>query len=290
MGHRPEEGLPMGYTTILLHCDAGRTLAGRTQVAADLAGRFGAHVIGLHVRPRFETPMYTDGAMAMESLYDAYDKQVRAEEAEAAAIFKPAMKGDRIFGEWRVVGGYVDEAVSQAALGADLVIVGQADPENSRSATPPDLAEQVALRSGRPVLVVPHIGASTPPGERVMICWNDSREAVRAITGALPLLAKAQRVEMLIVDPPNATDEDRARNSGKEIAGWLGRHGVKAEIVRDAATAGEVGNAILSRAADHNVDLIVMGIYGHSRLREMVLGGASRTLLSSMTVPILMAH
>jgi nucleotide-binding universal stress UspA family protein len=280
----------MGYTTILLHCDAGRTLAGRAQVAADLARRFGAHVIGLHVRPRFEAPMYTDGALAMTSLYEVYDEQVKAEEAEAAAIFKPAMKGDRLLSEWRSVGGYIDDVVCQSALGADLVILGQADPDNTGSVTPGDLAEQVALRSGRPVLVVPHIGASKPPGGRAMICWNNSREAARAITGALPLLAKAAKVEMLIVDPEKATDEDRARNSGKDIVAWLGRHGVKAGIVRDTAPASEVGNAILSRAADHDVDLIVMGVYGHSRMREMVLGGASRTLLSSMTVPVLMAH
>jgi nucleotide-binding universal stress UspA family protein len=280
----------MGYKTILLYCDAGRTLAARTQVAADFAGRMGAHVVGLHVRPRFETPMYTDGAVAMDSLYDAYDRQVKAEEAEAAAAFKAAMRSDKIFSEWRVVGGYVDEAVAEAALAADLVIVGQADPENSGSATPSDLAEQVALRSGRPVLVLPYIGSPKPPGGRAMICWNNSREAARAVTGALPLLEKASKVEMLIVDPEKATDEDRARNSGKDIAAWLGRHGVKAEIGRTAAPSSEVGTTILSRAADHDIDLIVMGIYGHSRMREMVLGGASRTLLSSMTVPVLMAH
>jgi nucleotide-binding universal stress UspA family protein len=280
----------MAYTTVLLHCDAGRTLAARAGVAADLAGRFGSHVIGLHVRPRFEMPMYADGAMAIDTLYEVYDKQVKADEAEAAAIFKQAMKGDRLVSEWRTVDGYIDAAVCEAALGADLVILGQADPENSGSATPSDLPEQVALRSGRPVLVLPYIGSPTPPGGRVMICWNNSREAASAVTGALPLLAKAAKVEMLIIDPETTTERDRARHSGKDIAAWLGRHGVKAEIVRDTAPAGEVGNEILSRAADHDVDLIVMGVYGHSRVREMVLGGASRTLLSSMTVPVLMAH
>ncbi len=280
----------MGYTTILLHCDASRTLRARTEVAADFAGRFAAHVIGLHVRPRFETPMLTDAGMAMDSLYEAYDREVKAGEATAAAAFRQAMQGDKIFSEWRPVGGYVDEAVSEAALGADLVIVGQADPEDAGSATPSDLAEQVALRSGRPVLVLPYIGAQRPPGQRVMICWNNSREAARAVTGALPLLAKAAKVEMLIVDGEKATDAERARHSGKEITAWLGRHGIKAAIVRDAAPTSAIATAILSRAADHDIDLIVMGVYGHSRLREMVLGGTSRTLLGSMTVPVLMAH
>jgi nucleotide-binding universal stress UspA family protein len=280
----------MGYTTILLHCDKSRTLRARAAVAADFAGRFGAHVVGLHVRPRFETPMFTDGGMAMDSLYDAYDREMKAGEAEASATFRQAMQGDKIFSEWRAVGGYVDEAVSEAALGADLVILGQADPEDSASATPSDLAEQVALRSGRPVLVLPHVGVQRPPGARVMICWNNSREAARAVTGALPLLAKASRVEMLVIDGEKATDAERERSSGKGVIAWLGRHGVKAALVRDTAPASAVGTAILSRAADHDIDLIVMGLYGHSRMREMVLGGTSRTLLGSMTVPVLMAH
>jgi nucleotide-binding universal stress UspA family protein len=280
----------MAYTTILLHCDAGRTLKGRAAMTADFAGRMGSHVIGLHVRPRFETPMYTDGVVAMDSLFDAYDRQVKVEQTEALAAFKSAMHGDKIFSEWRAVDGYVDEAVSEAALGADLVILSQHDPEDTASATPSDLAEQVTLRSGRPVLVLPFIGAPKPPGNRAMICWNNSREAARAVTGALPLLAKASKVTMLVVDAPSATDEDRARSSGKQVTAWLGRHGVKAEVVRDTAASSEVGNAILSRAADLDADLIVMGLYGHSRMREMVLGGVSRTLLASMTVPVLMAH
>lgn len=280
----------MGYTTILLHCDTSRTLRARAAVAADFAGRFGAHVVGLHVRPRFEMPMLTDAGMAMDSLYDAYDREMKAGEAETSATFRQAMQGDKVFSEWRPVGGYVDEAVSEAALGADLVIVGQADPEDTGSATPSDLAEQVALRSGRPVLVLPHIGVQRPPGERVMICWNNSREAARAVTGALPLLAKAAKVEMLVIDGEKATDADRERSSGKDVTAWLGRHGVKAALVRDTAPASAIGTAILSRAADHDIDLIVMGLYGHSRMREMVLGGTSRTLLGSMTVPVLTAH
>lgn len=280
----------MGYATILLHCDASRTLPARAAVAADFAGRFGSHVVGLHVRPRFETPMFVDAGMAMDSLYEAYDRETKAGAAQASAAFRQAMQGDKIFSEWRVVGGFVDEAVAEAALGADLVILGQADPEDTASSTPSDLVEQVALRSGRPVLVLPHVGAAKPPGARVMICWNNSREAARAVTGALPLLAKASRVEMLVVDGEQATDADRERTSGREITAWLGRHGVKATVVRDTAPASAIATEILSRAADHDIDLIVMGLYGHSRMREMVLGGTSRTLLNSMTVPVLMAH
>jgi nucleotide-binding universal stress UspA family protein len=134
--------------------------------------------------------------------------------------------------------------------------------------------------------VVPHIGATQPPGRTVMVCWNGRREASRAATGALPLLKAAERVIVLTIDAEKTDEPEAAKQAGD----WLARHGVKATVQSDSAAATDVGNVILSRAADAAVDLIVMGIYGHSRMREFVLGGASRTLLASMTVPLLIAH
>jgi nucleotide-binding universal stress UspA family protein len=119
-----------------------------------------------------------------------------------------------------------------------------------------------------------------------MVCWNGRREASRAATGALPLLKAAEQVIVLTIDADKADEPD----AGEWAGDWLDRHGVKATVQSDSATATDVGNVILSRAADAAVDLIVMGIYGHSRMREFVLGGASRTLLASMTVPLLIAH
>jgi nucleotide-binding universal stress UspA family protein len=147
----------------------------------------------------------------------------------------------------------------------------------------------VALASGRPVLVVPHTAVQVAPGKTVMLCWNASRESARAATGALPLLQAASQVTVLIVDEKAAASRESA-DHGADIVRWLGGHGVKAAVQRDVADSVDVGDVILSRAADLGADLIVMGIYGHSRLREMILGGASRTLLASMTVPVLMAH
>ena len=171
---------------------------------------------------------------------------------------------------------------------ADLVIVGQADPDDV-SMTPADLPEAVALATGRPMLVVPHIGVNTRPGQIVMLCWNASRESARAASDALPFLTRAQKVILLAVEPkPSAFGH--GEEPGADAAAWLARHGVDVTVQRDVADDDDIGNVILSRAADYGVDLIVMGLYGHSRLREMVLGGASRTLLSSMTVPVLMGH
>ncbi|HTB36318.1 MAG TPA: universal stress protein [Reyranella sp.] len=277
----------MAYKTILVHCDVSRGTAGRLRIAADLADRFGGHVIGLYVRRAFQAPAFTDAGPAMDSLYRTYETTVRAEEAMATAAFRDAVGNQGLSSEWRVADGYVDEILAAEARVADLVIVGQAEPDSPPTTTPADLAEGIAMAAECPVLIVPYIGAAKPPGKTVMLCWNDSREAKHAATAALPLLAAADKVIVLIIDPK----ADRNREEpGADVAVWLARHGVKVTVQRDSAADSDVGGVILSRAADHDIDLIVMGIYGHSRMRERVLGGASRTLLASMTAPLLVAH
>ena len=277
----------MAYKTILVHCDVSRGTAGRLRIAADLADRFGGHVIGLYVRRAFQAPAFTDAGPAMDSLYRTYETTVRAEEAMATAAFRDAVGNQGLSSEWRVADGYVDEILAAEARVADLVIVGQAEPDSPPTTTPADLAEGIAMAAECPVLIVPYIGAAKPPGKTVMLCWNDSREAKHVATAALPLLVAADKVIVLIIDPK----ADRSREEpGADVAVWLARHGVKVTVQRDSAADSDVGGVILSRAADHDIDLIVMGIYGHSRMRERVLGGASRTLLASMTAPLLVAH
>jgi nucleotide-binding universal stress UspA family protein len=278
----------MDYKTILVHCDTGRTAALRARIAIDFAGRFDAHVTGVYVRPRFEAPIFSDGGLAMDALYRDYEARAKADEAAASAAFTDSLGGRAGSTDWRVVDGYADEALAELGHGADLIVVGQAEPDSESMSGSPDIAERLALHSERPLLVVPHIGTATPPGKTVLLCWNGRREAGRAASGALPLLAKAESVTVLVIDPPNV-DENR-RIAGDDVVTWLTRHGVKASLQRDSSAESDIGNVILSRAADCSADLVVMGIYGHSRLREMVMGGASRTVLSSMTVPLLIAH
>jgi nucleotide-binding universal stress UspA family protein len=277
----------MGFKTILVHVDSGRAAPTRLKLAADLAGRFAAHVIGLYVRQPFQAPAFTDAGPAMDSLYETYESAVSSDTALATAAFRDAISSKGISSEWQVADGPIDEAVVAHARYADLVIVGQAEPDGGAPSTPADLAEEVALASERPVLIVPHIGVARPPARKAMLCWNGSREAARAAAGALPLLKGADKVIVLMIDPKKPTDGEAP---GAGVAAWLGRHGVKVVLQRDTAADSDVGGVILSRAADHDVDLIVMGVYGHSRMREMVLGGASRTLLASMTAPLLVAH
>lgn len=281
----------MGFKTILVHVDTGRSASARLKFSAELAGRFAAHVTGLYVRRPFQAPAFTDAGPAMDSLYRTYENAAKADEALAVAAFRELIGGTSLSSEWRVTDGLAEEVVAAHARYADLVIVGQAEPDAPATTTPSDLAETVAISGERPVLIVPHIGVAKPPGKTVLLCWNGTREAARAATGALPILKRADKVIILLIDPPN----DGPRIGGDEqpgaaIARWLVRHGVKAVVQRDTAAQSSVGGVILSRAADQDADLIVMGLYGHSRVREWVLGGASRTLLASMTVPLLVAH
>ncbi len=271
----------MGYKTILVHVDTGPSASKRLKLSADLAARFEAHVVALYVRRPFQAPAFTDAGPAMDSLYRTYENATKADEALAAAAFRDAIGAANPAGEWRVADGLAEEVVAAYARYADLVIVGQAEPDASSTTTPADLAETIGMSGERPTLIVPHIGAAKPPGRTVMLCWNGSREAARAATGALPILKRAEQAIILLVD---------SEDGGEHVTAWLARHGVKATVKRDTAGDSDIGEIILSRAADQDVDLIVMGLYGHSRMREWVWGGASRTLLASMTVPLLVAH
>jgi nucleotide-binding universal stress UspA family protein len=277
----------MGYKTILVHCDPGRATAGRLKVALDLARRFDGHVIGLHVQQPFQAPKFADTAMAMDLLHTSFAKTARADEAASSAVFQQVMGNQGVSSEWRVGRGPVDSVLLDSGRFADLIILGQHQPDAPPLAVPADLVVHVAMATERPVLVIPYIGTTKPPGNDVMVCWNGSREAARAATGALPLLKSAATVTLQMIDPAPSPG---GGEPGADVARWLARHGVKVTLHHDSADGSNVGGVILSRAADRNIDLIVMGLYGHSRIRELVLGGASRTLLASMTVPLLIAH
>jgi nucleotide-binding universal stress UspA family protein len=149
------------------------------------------------------------------------------------------------------------------------------------------LAGDLVLSVGRPVLFVPYAGRFPATGKRVLVAWNASREAARAVSDALPLLARAESFEVVAFEPRPG---DHGEVPGADIALYLARHGVKATAARQSAPEIDIGAQILSRAADTGADLIVMGGYGHSRLRELVLGGVTRSMLEAMTVPVLMSH
>jgi nucleotide-binding universal stress UspA family protein len=168
----------------------------------------------------------------------------------------------------------------------DLSVIMQSDPDGLDTGR---LIEGLLFESGRPVVLVPYIQRDGLKLDRVVCCWDGSRPAARAINDALPFLTKAGAVDLLIV-LNEKTRNDQREILGVRMAKHLARHDIKAEVKTSVAPDIDVASAILSYAADSTATMIVMGAYGHSRVRELILGGATRGILGSMTVPVLMSH
>jgi nucleotide-binding universal stress UspA family protein len=169
---------------------------------------------------------------------------------------------------------------------ADLIVIGQSG-TGGDSEVDKVFPERLILVAGRPVLVVPEIGDFPCVGKRIIVAWNASREAARAVTNAIPFLKLADKVYVMTVQPKASENESIAT---EQIVQYLSRHGVGVEVEESHGVEIGVANELLSRASDLSVDLLVMGCYGHSRVREWILGGATRTILESMTIPVLMSH
>lgn len=271
--------------TLLVHIDAGPHNAARLAVARDLAARHGAEVTALYaVMSSFvEVPLALEAAGPALDALRALDDERRASAREAVERLA-ATPGPRV--RWAEADSIapIGAFVAQAAY-ADLLVLGQREPQPFASGTPADFVESVVIGSGRPALVLPHVGVPATPGRNVLVAWKESAASVHALAGAMPLLQKAERVTVV------EWAADDSRSAGPlGIASHLAGHGVTAERRRYPETPATTGELILSMAADIGADLVVMGCYGHSRAREWALGGATRTLLASMTVPVLMAH
>jgi len=276
-----------GYKTLLVHFDTTPRAEVRLRLAARLAADFDAHLQVSYsvLSPMYAEPFMADGgvylAQELARLQERRDREVR-ERFEKMAESLP-VKAEWLTGEGDPVG-----AMLQHSRYADLMVVGQHIVGQSNDTTP-EFVPRLVLGAACPVLVVPYAGSHTEVGRRPMLAWNASRESARAAHAALPLLQRAEGVQVVSFDarPGHGGHGDLP---GADVATWLSRHGVKATVSTTRAHDVDAGNQILSRAADENTDLIVMGGYGHSRAFEFVMGGATRTVLQAMTVPVLFAH
>jgi nucleotide-binding universal stress UspA family protein len=177
------------------------------------------------------------------------------------------------------------EHFSRIARRFDLAVVGQAEPDTS--SIDDIISETTLFESGRPMIIVPYIQKGPLKLDKIMVCWDGSRQAARAIGDAMPLLAKAGKVEIVsIADEPGKQDKIEGVDMGQHLT----RHGLKVEIERIPRGDVDIADALLSHAADSGADVMVMGGYGHSRLRQFILGGVTRSIFRSMTIPVLMAH
>lgn len=269
--------------SLLVHLDDSPQALVRARIAARLVERFGARGSAFYgVTPsilRFPFPPDASG-IATEILAKADDDQRAAVHAAFDAIAKdcPGLT-------WAEAEETAWD-VRRAAYYADLIVMGQRNAGDPAStAVPADLVASVILETGRPTLVLPYIWTDEAIGRRVLIAWKESRESARAVSAALPWLAGAERVDVV-----SFGDAEAGERSLGDIKAFLSAHGVNATTHFGGAQDADAGGRLLSMSFDLGSDLLVMGCYGHSRTREWVLGGASRTVLTAMTLPVLMVH
>lgn len=281
----------MGYRTILLSLQDAERAEAIIATGIALAQQYGAHLIGLHVVPKVQYFYATAAIQVATEVFEAeqafYDDQAR----KIAATFEREVPGD-VASEWRKVeagGPVTGNMIVEHAMCADLVVCGQSDPEHGmegEAGTP----ERVVMESGRPVLILPYAGRFKSIGTNVLVGWNGRRESARAVFDALPILVNAKSVRLLWANPEAEDGGDGVGTPGSEMAATLSRHGVPIEAGHTVSRQIGIGDELLSRAADQGADLLVMGGYGHSRVREYVFGGATRHILQHMTIPVLMSH
>jgi nucleotide-binding universal stress UspA family protein len=260
-------------------------------VAADyaisVAETFGAHLAGVAFAYEPVIPGTIMGGMPADVIDASRAESERAAKAAATRFDQGAGRAgvsfeSRVF-DATLVGA--SDLFGRIARRFDVSVVGQAEPDKLAGE---DLIIEAALfQSGRPVMVVPYIQRAGLKLDRIMVCWDGGRTAARAIGDAVPFLARAKAIDIIIV----ATEQGRKDElPGADMGQHLARHGVKVEVKRLVAGDTDVPNLLLSHAADSAADLMVMGGYGHSRLREFILGGTTRAILQSMTLPVLMSH
>lgn len=278
-----------GWRNLMVHLDSSVRCAARVELAIGLALEHEAHLLGVAASgwPARPAEVAFD-LLGFGPLVPASDQLQRAAQ-HACELFADRARA-------RGLASYT--ARTEEAAGAqfvvelarchDLTIVGQREAEGADPIVPPDLAVRVLMGSGRPLLVVPWAGRFDAPPRAVLLAWSGTRESARALADALPLLARAQTVHLVGFDRPQA--ETSATQASLDAAQhWLNLHRVETRLHRETVDI-DFGEAVLSRASELGADAIVMGGYGHSRAAEFVLGGMTRKLLASMTVPVLLSH
>jgi nucleotide-binding universal stress UspA family protein len=279
----------MSFATLVVHCDDRSRCRQRLDVATRFTRDFGARLVGLYAVPTAElTPSVA--ALLPANVVERHLRETGEAQHRAEAVFRQASAAAGLAAiEWRApAGNPVDAAVAHARC-ADLAILGQPDPDDPDAGFIEELAQAVVLSAGRPSLIVPYIAPGNTVGQRVLVAWDGGREASRAVGDALPLLARATDVTVMAIHPGT---EDRIADTQAtaRLTAYLHSHGIDARVDHSNIPDISVGEWLLSRTADLGIDLIVMGAYAHTRLRELVLGGVTRTMLRSMTVPVLMSH
>ncbi|AOB31412.1 hypothetical protein AKI39_13015 [Bordetella sp. H567] len=274
---------------IALHVEKDQACPARTATAVALAQRFQAELLGIYIN--FPWPReFFDESIVPNGIYEVVLQQRAQERAQCHAEFDRCVADAGIATQWRTPEGRPEEILASHARCADLLVLSQAKNTETDSIVDPYVIETIVLTAGRPVLAVPYAGEYTGIGNRILVCWDGGREAARALADAAPFLAQTQDIFVLTLNPESEAIRMR-ETAPDDLQAWFRAQGyAQPTLVRRETGRLGMGAAILNAASDHGCDLVVMGLYGHSRAREWVLGGASRDILQAMTVPVLFSH
>jgi nucleotide-binding universal stress UspA family protein len=281
----------MSLKDILVHLDDPASGASALSAAIALARRHGAHITGLHAY-NFDLPLmmlsggYIDPRM-LDSFLEEGRRGIDSKRLAAQALFEDALRQAGISGDWRAVEGDIGGVLTHHARYADLIVFGRPAETGNPLV---DIAETVMFGAGRPLLLVPPVLPHPTVGERVLIGWNGTREAARAVADALPLLRQAEAVHILSVAVAETGEQTAGRLQASDLALHLSRHDVRVSASTVAASGVEAQDVLLNTAADRSADLLVVGGYGRGRLRELILGGVTRSLFRRATIPVLFSH
>jgi nucleotide-binding universal stress UspA family protein len=286
----------MGLRDLLVLLDGSLRDEVKLTVALELARRDDAHLTGLCP---LELLLPADMSFALGGYPDLWalpefakqvDSQARAKAAVIEASFLETLRREGIRGDWVLETGSLISAVTRRAHTVDLVVIGQADPDYPLPAAARTFVEDILMTAGRPLLLIPYAGRFDKIGTNALVGWTPTRESARAVHDALPTLPPGGKVVVLTVEISRGGTEPEALPTA-DIAEHLSRHGLDVSAARTVVSDGlSPADALLDYASDIGADLLVVGGYGHSRTREMIMGGVTRDLLRHMTVPVLMSH
>jgi nucleotide-binding universal stress UspA family protein len=273
----------MPIRDLLIHIDNTSACKNRILAAQKIADVGSAHVTGIYTYQVVIVPTYTEVGVPAY-IYSEIEASNMELAEEAKALFNDSMSAWDSKIAWECHEGDRGATISKVAANHDLVVMGQHNPDDELDRND-GVAAQVAISSGRPVMIIPHSGSINHIGKRILVAWDGKKEAVRAVNDAMPFLKSADAVEVV-----NINHSDDPGIPCADIAAHLARHNIDVEAGSAHTKSGHTGEAILYLGQNFAADLIVMGAYGHSRLRELIIGGATKHVLQNTTVPVLISH
>lgn len=277
----------MAIKNILVHIDSSSSCEHRLDVAIQLAVQHEARLSGIYVIPDFPEPTYYEAQISVDIIAEIDKEALETAKFTQRKYVDKASKADFPL-TVDIEKGNLISILDDYARFTDLLVLGQNYPEDPQIMSEA-LADNLVLEAGTPCLIVPHTSSRQFSAKRILVAWNASREAARTLKDAMPILSNADTVEVLLVNPPQH-EADKDGIHGKKVSSFLIQHGIKPEIEVETDNKVKPGDAIIARASEIDADIIVMGAYGHSRLREIILGGVTRKLLRQMAVPVFISH